>query len=323
MTSQKPDVCRFAPTTSGRAHPGTLLAALLCWLDARSRGARLVVRLEDLDRERCRSEYAQGLCDDFAWLGLDWDAIEYQSAQSAGHAAALDQLAAAGRLYPSAISRRALAESGRRAPDGSWAYDNHERERLLPSGGWRSCKEPIRCRLNDGVISLRDESGLDLSQDPAAAAGDPLVVRRDGIISYQLAVVVDDARIGVNRIVRGRDIAPGTAGQVALQHLLGLPTPTYRHHLLLWEQSAGQKLSKCHGAIAVPVLRVAYDAAGLCGFLAWCAGLIVESRPCTPGDLLTAFSWSRVRAEDQAVRWDGHQLVAIDAKSEEQRPELR
>ena len=317
MTPPQSDVCRCAPTTSGRAHPGTLLSALLCWLDARSRGARLILRLEDLDRERCHPEFASGLCNDFSWFGLDWDAVEYQSAHSAGHAAALDRLAAAGRLYPSATSRRELAQGGRRAPDGSWAYDNHERGRPLPADDWRGCRESIRCRLDDQLIELRDESGLDLSQHPAAAAGDPIVVRRDGVVAYQLAVVVDDARIGVNRIERGRDIAPGTAGQVALQRLLGLPTPTYRHHLVLWEHTAQRKLSKSHGAIAAPALRASYDAAGLCGFLACCAGLIAEQRPCTPRELIGPFAWDRVRTADQTLRWDGRRLEVMRTAADE------
>lgn len=287
---------RFAPTTSGRAHPGTLLAGLLCWLDARSRGAHLTLRLEDLDPDRCRPEHADGLLDDFAWFGLDWDACERQSAHGAGHAAALDALAAQGRLYPSPSSRRELAAIGRRAPDGGWAYDNRDRGRPLPSGGWRACREPLRCRIDDGRIALRDASGLDLSQDPAAEGGDPLVRRRDGVVAYVLAVVIDDARLGIDRVVRGRDIAPGTAVQVALQRSLGLPTPDYRHHLLLWERR--EKLSKSHGSISAAELRRTRSPEQLCGFLAACAGLAEEGTACRPGDLLPGFAWERVRTDD-------------------------
>jgi glutamyl-Q tRNA(Asp) synthetase len=294
-------VSRFAPTASGRAHPGTLLAGLLCWLDARQRGARLVLRIEDLDTERCRREYANSLLDDFAWFGLDWDAIERQSEQGAGHAAALDMLAAQGRLYPSPSSRRELAALVRRAPDGGWAYDNRDRGRPLPAGGWRACSEPLRCRIDDGRIELRDGSGLDLSQDPAAEAGDPLVRRRDGVVSYTLAVVVDDARLGVDRVVRGQDIAPGTATQVALQRALGLPTPQYHHHLLLWEPGKGGKLSKSHGAISAATLRESYPAEQLCGFLAACAGLVPARTACRPDNLLPGFSWSRVRNADVQI----------------------
>jgi len=291
-------VSRFAPTASGRAHPGTLLAGLLAWLDARRRGARLVLRLEDLDPERCSRAHGVGLLDDLAWFGLDWDAVEWQSEHGAGHAAALDALAAQGRLYPCALSRRELAALGRRAPDGGWAYDNRGRGRPLPSGGWRACREPLRCRLDDGVVSLRDGSGIDLSQDPALAAGDPLVRRRDGIVAYVLAAVVDDGRLGVDRVVRGRDLAAGTAVQVALQRLLGLATPAYHHHLLVLERGAAGKLSKSHGAIGGAALREAYAPERLCGELAAAAGLIAPGSTCRPRDLLTDFAWQRVRTDD-------------------------
>ncbi len=294
---------RFAPTTSGRAHPGTLLAGLLCWLDARSLGAHLTLRLEDLDPDRCSAEHAEGLLDDLAWFGLDWDACERQSEHGDGHAAALDALAAQGRLYPSPSSRRELAALGRRAPDGGWAYDNRDRGRALPAGGWRACHEPLRCRLDDGRIELRDGSGLDLSQDPAAAAGDPLVRRRDGVVAYTLAVVVDDARRGIDRVVRGRDIAPGTAAQVALQRALGLATPAYHHHLLLWER--GEKLSKSHGAISALELRRTRRPEELCGAIAACAGLVAEGTACRPSDLLRAFAWERVRTDDVVIDSQG------------------
>lgn len=303
------DICRFAPTTSGRAHPGTLLAGLLCWLDARASGARLLLRLEDLDPDRCRPEHATGLIEDFAWLGLEWDAVERQSEHAAGHAAALDRLAGAGRLYPSRRSRRELATLGRRAPDGAWAYDNAERGR--PLADWRSAAEPLRCRLDDGVLAIRDLGGEALDQDPAAACGDPVVRRRDGVVAYCLAVVVDDARAGVTRVVRGRDIAPGTATQVALGRALGLAIPAYRHHLLFWEDGGGRKLSKCHGAVAAPDLRRCCSAAEVCGFLAWCAGLRNRPEACTPRDLLPDFAWSQVSRDDATISWDGRRLTRI------------
>jgi len=304
-----PDVCRFAPSTTGRAHPGTLLAALLAWLDARSRGARLVLRLEDLDPERCRPEWAAALPDDLAWLGLDFDAVERQGEHAARHAAALDRLAAAGALYPCACSRATVRAGGTPAPDGGWRYPNRCRGRALPPGGWRACDEPLRARLADGRIALTDESGLDLSQDPAAELGDPVVRRRDGAVAYPLAVVVDDAAIGVTRVVRGRDIAASTATQVALQRAQGLVTPAYRHHLLLLEDRGG-KLAKLHAAVGADALRAAYDGPALCGWLAWVAGLRSDARPATPGDLLDAFDWRRVATRDRVVRWTGSRLEA-------------
>src|SRR3954469_18813726 len=156
---------RFAPSTTGPAHPGTLLAGLLCWLDARRHGLRLLLRLEDLDPERCRPEHATALVDDLAWLGLEWDEVVTQSALAADHEAALDRLAAAGALYPSPISRAELEAIGRRAPDGAWAYDNRDRDRQLPRGGWRACADPLRARLPSGRFAPSDEGGLELALD--------------------------------------------------------------------------------------------------------------------------------------------------------------
>ncbi|AUX39440.1 glutaminyl-tRNA synthetase [Sorangium cellulosum] len=294
------DVCRFAPSTTGAAHLGTLAAALLSWLDARSRGARLILRLEDLDPDRSRPELARSIAEDLAWLGLDFDERVEQHTLRSHHEAAMDLLEARGALYPSSATREEVRAAGRRAPDGGFAYDNRERARELPPGGWRASVEPIRARLPDGVFRPVDEGGLDLSQDPALAMGDPVVRRRDGAFSYQLAVVVDDGASGVTRVVRGRDIAPSTATQSALQALLGLPSPVYRHHLLLLEERGG-KLAKTHGAArAAGLLRAAPE---LCGALACCVGLLDRPEPCTPAELLRDFTWSRVATADRVVRW--------------------
>ncbi|MFM2091138.1 MAG: hypothetical protein RLZZ127_1627, partial [Planctomycetota bacterium] len=266
-----------------------------------------VLRLEDLDPERCTLALVEGLIDDLRWFGLDWDLCERQSDHGHRHRAALDRLAAAGRLYPSPISRQELAAIGRRGPDGGWAYDNRERGTPLPAD-WATAAVPLRVHLPDGMQHPVDEGGLDLAQDPAVVLGDPVVRRRDGAVAYQLAVVVDDAAVGVDRIVRGRDIAVSTATQRAIRALLGLPDPVYRHHLLLLEPRGG-KFSKFHGAVAVPALRAAgHGAADLCGFLAWTCGLRPSPAPVSPRDLLDGFTWDRIATADQPVAWDGERL---------------
>jgi len=303
-------ISRFAPSTTGEAHPGTLLAALLVWLDARSRGGRVVLRLEDLDVTRTKAAWAEQMIDACRWLGLSWDEVVVQSDRRAAHEAALDALAAAGRLYPCTCSRAARA-GGRRAPDGSWAYDNTCRGRALPAGGWRSATEAIRVRLDDDRIDLVDAGGLDLSQTPARDMGDPIVRRRDHVIAYQLAVVVDDRDAAITDVIRGRDIAPSTATQVMLQRLLGMATPRYRHHFLLLEPGAG-KLAKLHGSIPFLQLRARYDGAALCGILAHAAGLVSEPLPCHPGELVAAFDWQRVPTLDRVARFDEHGLSITD-----------
>jgi glutamyl-Q tRNA(Asp) synthetase len=301
---------RFAPTTSGPAHPGTLLAALLAWLDARSLGGRFSLRLEDIDPERCRPEHADEMLAALTWLGLDWDAVSRQSDHQTRFEAALDRLAEEGLLYACACSRAEVQRAGLRAVDGSWRYPGTCRERGLPLGGWRKTRGTLRLRLAPGRVAPRDEGGLDLAQDPSLELGDPVLRRRDGSVAYHLAVVVDDAAQDVSRVVRGRDLAPCTAVQVVLQRALALPTPSYRHHLLLLEPR-GDKLAKLHGAVGWRALRGRYSAGALVGWLAHRAGLRETAAPASPRQLLAGFAWERVRAEDAVVRWTGEALEEV------------
>jgi glutamyl-Q tRNA(Asp) synthetase len=146
------------------------------------------------------------------------------------------------------------------------------------------------------------------------------VCRRDGAVAYHLASVVDDARSGVTRVVRGRDLAFHTATQVALQRWLELPTPVYRHHFLLLEERrpgraadpGGLKLAKLHGAVSAATLRAAgWDAARLCGWLACAARLREHPTPARPGELLDGFAWTRVEPSDRVVRWTGAELELL------------
>ncbi len=296
-------ISRFAPSTTGEAHPGTLMSALLVWLDARAHRGEVLLRLEDLDITRVKPAWSDELVEALRWIGLDWDAIVVQSGRRPSHEAALDRLAAAGRLYPCTCSRADRA-GGRRAPDGGWAYANTCRGTPLPSGGWRAVTANLRVQLPDERVELVDDGGLDLSQTPAVEMGDPIVRRRDGVIAYQLAVVVDDGEACITDVVRGRDIAPSTATQIMLQRLLGLPTPRYRHHFLLLEQS-GDKLAKLHGSIPFSAVRARYAGPELCGVLAYAAGQLDAPQPCMPADLVANFSWARVPTGDRVARWDG------------------
>jgi glutamyl-tRNA synthetase/glutamyl-Q tRNA(Asp) synthetase len=302
-------ITRFAPSTTGHAHPGTLLSALLTWLSARSTGGRVVLRLENLDPQRCRPEFDLAMIDELRWFGLDWDDIVHQDRRTADHEAALDSLAKSGRLYPCSCSRARLKELGRAAPDGGFAYDNRCRHQPLPVSGWRACTEPLRVCLSDDAILFTDEGGLIIQQSPARDMGDPVVRRRDGAIAYHLACVIDDAAMHATHLIRGRDLAPSAPVQIVLQRLLELPTPTYRHHFLLLEKT-GSKLAKFHQSVAVTELKRTYSAEALCGWLAFVAGLRSAPDPAHPEDLITSFTWSRVNTNDVGVSWNGSNLTA-------------
>ena len=294
---------RFAPSTTGRVHPGTLIAGLLCWLDARSNRARVALRLEDLDRERTKSGYVDRMERDFAWFGLDWDSRSLQSENADRYKSALEALVREGRVYACDCSRAAIRAVARRAPDGSYRYPGTCRSKTVRSTAWREVDRPLRLRLDSREIALKDESGIDLSGDAATLFGDPVLRRRDGTYSYHFASVLDDSEAGVDRVVRGRDLAPSTILQVALQRELGLPTPSYRHHCLFLERS-GDKLSKLHGAVDVDALRDRYDATELCGRLASFVGLVPSGTVCRPVDLVDEFDWNRVSQEDVELRWE-------------------
>ena len=283
------------------------MAALLCWLDARKRGAHLLLRLEDVDSTRCTKESAQDMRDALSWLGLDWDDECMQSDFHAEHVSALDQLARADLLYPCDCSRSAIRRAGVPAADGGWRYPGHCRNHRL-ADGWRSTGGAVRLRLEPGVADVDDESNLPLAQDPSLEMGDPVLRSRNGSIAYHLACVVDDARAGITRVVRGRDLAPCTAIHTVLQQRLGYPTPRYRHHFLLLEK-AGEKFAKLHGAVGWRTLEAHYTAAGLCGLLAELAGLSPDATPMRPEQLIERFDWDRVSHEDIALEWTGRTLA--------------
>jgi glutamyl-Q tRNA(Asp) synthetase len=241
---------RFAPSPTGPLHAGSLVAALASWLDARAHGGTWLVRIEDVDTPRCPPGTDRLILQQLAACGLAPDEPPlWQSTRGQAYAAALQRLVAAGQAYPCACTRqdieRALAAQGR----------VHERfgERPYPGtcqperGGLRG--RPARAwRLRaQGVIDWTDRRLGPQRQDVAAAVGDFVLKRADGLWAYQLAVVVDDGAQGITHVVRGEDLADNTARQILLQRALGLPRPAYLHTPLVLAAD-GHKLSKQNGA---------------------------------------------------------------------------
>ena len=289
-------VGRFAPSPSGPMHLGNARTALLAWLDARARGGGMLLRIEDLDRDRCRPEYAQAIRDDLAWLGLDWDAeTRPQSQRDPDYAAALERLSQQGLVYECFCTRRELAAvaSAPHGSDDQPAYPGTcrdltaaQRERLRAEG-----KRPaLRVRMPEAAVAVRDRLH---GSDPRPVGGDVIVRRSDGLYAYQLAVVVDDAADGVTDVVRGDDLLGSTARQVALQQLLGLPQPVYAHVPLVLGED-GERLAKRHGAVAVADLRAAgATAREVVGALAGSAG-IGDGGAVAADELIEGFELTRV-----------------------------
>jgi len=224
---------RFAPSPTGPLHLGSLLAAVGSYLDARSVGARWLVRIEDLDTPRVVPGCADEMLRTLEAFGFEWDGeVLFQSTRRAAYRAALDALAASGRAYPCSCSRKDLA-----GLDEESGYPGTCR-----AGPARSGPTALRFRVSDTPIQF-DDLFLGPQHFDLAACGDVVVERRDRLASYQLAVVVDDAFQEVTRVVRGADLLPSTPWQIDLQQALSLPRPIYGHLPLLLEPD-GAKLSK-------------------------------------------------------------------------------
>ena len=230
---------RFAPSPTGPLHFGSLVAALGSYLDARARGGRWIVRIEDVDEPRTQPGATGSILATLEHCGFEWDgAVEVQSRRKALYKDALDRLRAAGHAYPCGCTRKEIADSTL-APDGARIYPGTCRHGLASGRSERAW----RARTDGATLEFEDRLQGRIAQSLEREVGDFVLFRADGYFAYQLAVVVDDAAQGITDIVRGADLLDSTARQIHLQRLLGLPTPTYLH-LPVAVNPAGEKLSK-------------------------------------------------------------------------------
>ncbi|MDN5865306.1 MAG: tRNA glutamyl-Q(34) synthetase GluQRS, partial [Gammaproteobacteria bacterium] len=212
---------RFAPTPSGPLHFGSLVAAFASALDARSRGGEWLLRIDDVDRARRVSGAAEAILDDLEAYGFVRDgAVRRQGDRSARYRRAVDTLLARGRAFPCACSRREVAHGSQ---DGR--YPGRCRNGVPQGKTARS----VRLLAADETIEFDDRFAGHIEQNLAGEVGDFVLWRADGIASYHLATVLDDAEDGITHVVRGADLLASTPRQICLQRLLGLPTPTYAH----------------------------------------------------------------------------------------------
>jgi glutamyl-tRNA synthetase len=286
---------RFAPSPTGHLHLGNAWAALLGWLWARAEGGEFALRIEDLDAARCRPELADALRRDLEWLGLTFDGpVVFQSQRAALYRAALKRLEAEGRVYPCFCSRAEVARAAS-APHGptdegppypgtcaSLAAEEVA-ERL-------SARTPaLRFRTPPGRVRFVDCLQGAVEQDVQAEVGDFVVRRNDGVASYQLAVVLDDAAMGITHVLRGGDLLASTPRQLQLARALDLPLPVYAHVPLLVGPD-GKRLAKRGGPPSLSALRErGVPPERLVGLLARWAGL-GDGQPRSVKELVGAFS---------------------------------
>lgn len=248
---------RYAPSPTGRLHLGNARTALLAWLDVRSRGGRLVLRIEDNDFTRARPELEARIYRDLAWLGLDWDegpdvggafGPYRQSERDGGYAAALGDLGS----YACTCTRAELRALPTMGATGEVVYPGTCRQGTSQPGR----PAALRWRVPAGEVEFVDRVLGPHRQAVAAEVGDFVLRRADGVWAYQLAVVADDAAMQIDTVLRGADLLDSTPRQILLQRALGLPTPEYAHVPLILGPG-GAKLSKRDGAPDLSALREA------------------------------------------------------------------
>ena len=237
-------VGRFAPSPTGPLHFGSLVAAVASYLQARTNRGRWLLRIEDIDPPREQAGASETIVRALQHYGFEWDGdIIRQSASAAAHEQALQQLIDLGHAYPCGCSRRQLAD----VPRGLLGT-------IYPGTCRDGCElndTAIRVRTDDQTIEFDDGLQGNHAQRLETESGDFVIRRRDSLIAYQLAVVVDDQLEGITEVVRGIDLIDSTPRQIWLQRLLGYPTPRYVHIPVVTHEN-GDKLSKLTGAPGIP-----------------------------------------------------------------------
>lgn len=294
---------RLAPSPTGTLHLGNARTFLINWLAARRAGGAIVLRIEDIDRARCKREFVDRCLDDLRWLGLTWDEGPiFQSDRLDAYEHAFARLVARGAIYPCVCTRKeiAAAASAPHADDEGPSYPGTCRDRFADAAdatraagrapAWRFRVEPGAVEFDDVVLGR-------IALDPSRSGGDFVVRSFDGTFAYQLAVVVDDGAMGITDVVRGDDLVPSTPRQILLHRALGTTPPRFAHVPLV-VGADGRRLSKRHGDADLGRLRAAGVEAGLVlARLARASGIDVEAERVTADELIARFDWSRVPRE--------------------------
>ena len=301
-------VGRLAPSPTGALHLGNVRTFMVAWLRARQAGGRLILRTEDLDHPKHKAGAAAQAVEDLRWLGFDWDEEYVQSDRIPLYAAALETLRSKGLAYPCVCSRRDV-EAAQSAPhDGDQLhYPGTCRERFaswddalahLNPGPQDGSPPRIPCwrfRVPEGSsVSLEDVFAGGYSMDVGARLGDFPLARDANGAGYTLAVVVDDAAMGVTEVVRGDDLLPATPQQMLIYRALGLHTPDF-FHVPLVVGPDGRRLAKRHGDTRIASFREGgISAARIIGYLAWSLGIRPDKKPVGLGALTGIFDPVRI-----------------------------
>ena len=277
---------RYAPSPSGALHRGNLRTALVSWLEARLAGGAWLLRIDDLDTPRLVSGAELQILDDLHWLGLDWDGPLIRQSERRGlYNSVLTAWRRAGLLYPCRCSRRLLADVS--APHGALnVYPGFCRGRQHHWGPEQGRLPSWRLRLGDGRLQWSERLAAAGDLDGPSAVGDVVLRRADGFIAYHLATAVDELDLGITEVLRGEDLWPATAAQVAVLQQLGAPPPRYAH-VPLWCDAAGQRLSKREGSEGLAGYRHrGCDGAAVIGDLAASLGLVPAGSRLSADELL-------------------------------------
>ncbi|REK71150.1 tRNA glutamyl-Q(34) synthetase GluQRS [Paenibacillus paeoniae] len=293
---------RFAPTPSGMLHIGNAFSALASWLQMRQIGGEFLLRIENIDKPRSRPVFAEQQLDDLLWLGIDWDegpriggpfAPYEQSKREPLYEAALDVLRNNGRIYPCYCSRSELASIAS-APHGlsseGPAYPGLCRHLTSEERAYKAQKKTpsLRFIMPEEAITFQDGISGTMRYD-GEALGDFIVKRADGIFSYQLAVTVDDAAMGITDVLRGADLLDSTPRQLALYEALDLAPPSFSHVPLVADEY-GKRLSKRDKSLTLASLRETGVAPErLIGAIAYTAGWRDRLEPLAAQELISHY----------------------------------
>lgn len=304
---------RFAPSPSGRMHLGNVYSALMSWLSARSQGGEWILRIEDLDKQRCHAEYAAQIEDDLLWLGLTWDEggskggknqPYFQSMRTEIYKTELEKLSSKNLLYPCFCSRAdIMAASAPHDSDGTIVYNgkcrnlsNNERLALLSTR-----KPSIRIKVSDIESYFTDGHYGPQKCNLQQHCGDFIVQRADGNFAYQLAVVTDDALMGITEVVRGCDLLSSTHQQLFLYQQLDYKIPKFSHLPLILSDT-GVRLAKRDMAANMENIRAKFSPEELLGVIAYNTHLIDKKEPISLSELLQEFSWEKLPQENFKIR---------------------